>query len=663
MGVVISPMLKVEAQELERVDPVVVSATHFPSSAIDEPLSISSLNIEALSLPEHPAEIFNQAAGVNIQIGSGQEHLTSIRSPVLTGGAGAGSFLYLQDNVPIRSAGFANVNGLFDTQIQFADRVEIVRGPGDVAYGSNAVHGAINVITVDPLADNQNELNLKAGSYNRYQGNIVHAYEGEEQNLVLGLFASSDGGYREDSGADQSKLLLSHGVEIGDWAVRTRLAYHHLEQETAGFVVSENAYKQDDLRRTNPNPNAYRDVDTLQLSSQWNRDIEAGEVSITPYILWNDMDFRMHFLPSQAIEENGHSAIGIMSAVRRDLTADTQFFWSLDAEYARGSLTESQENETIFSYVQGLHYNYIVDSYMISPAARLEHAVTDKLTLQGGFRLTHTKYVYENQTSGVPIGRFIRPDDREDVFNAVTGKLAARYKISDSLLSYFTVSRGARPPQTTDLYRLQQNQIVGQGSVETLDMAELGLKYASPTFRASLAGFVGYKKNFLFRDADGFTVEDGETTHSGFEFDFAWKFTPQWTISTSGNWAEHKYAFDRDVGNDTEDIFDGNDVDTAPNSSLFVSLEWEPIKVISTNLQFIHEGDYYTDASNQHKYDGHDLVDWKVKWRLSNASQLQFEVKNIFDERYASRADFAFGNERYFPGEQRSAYLSWNVQY
>ena len=42
---------------------------------------------EGLTLA-HPAEILNTVAGVNIHRGSGQEHLTAIRSPVLTGGAG-----------------------------------------------------------------------------------------------------------------------------------------------------------------------------------------------------------------------------------------------------------------------------------------------------------------------------------------------------------------------------------------------------------------------------------------------------------------------------------------------------------------------------------------------------------------------------------------------
>ena len=100
---------------------------------------------EGLTLA-HPAELLNTVAGVDIQRGSGQEHLTAIRSPVLTGGAGAGSFLYTLDGVPLRAAGFANVNGLLEAPTEIAARIEVFKGPGPANYGSNAVHGLIVVL-------------------------------------------------------------------------------------------------------------------------------------------------------------------------------------------------------------------------------------------------------------------------------------------------------------------------------------------------------------------------------------------------------------------------------------------------------------------------------------------------------------------------------------
>lgn len=114
---------------------------------LDIPASVDIITKDQIELTAavHPAEALNTVAGVNIHRGSGQEHLTAIRSPVLTGGAGAGSFLYLEDGVPLRAAGFANVNGLFEAGTEFAGKLEIFKGPGPAAYGSNAVHGLINV--------------------------------------------------------------------------------------------------------------------------------------------------------------------------------------------------------------------------------------------------------------------------------------------------------------------------------------------------------------------------------------------------------------------------------------------------------------------------------------------------------------------------------------
>ena len=73
---------------------------------------------------DHPAELLNTLPGVNIHINSGQEHLLAIRSPVLTGGAGQGSFLILQNGVPTRSPAFGNVNMLFEVHHEVAEAVE-----------------------------------------------------------------------------------------------------------------------------------------------------------------------------------------------------------------------------------------------------------------------------------------------------------------------------------------------------------------------------------------------------------------------------------------------------------------------------------------------------------------------------------------------------------
>lgn len=135
---------------------------------------------------QHISEVLNRTPGVFIHRGNGVEHLTAIRSPVFTGGAGAGSFLYLEDGIPLRAAGFSNINGLFEAVDDLAGRIEVIRGPGAAVYGSNALHGLINVITPEP-EDAGRLAELEAGSFGRVR---ARAYAGGQTWLGSGLSAS-----------------------------------------------------------------------------------------------------------------------------------------------------------------------------------------------------------------------------------------------------------------------------------------------------------------------------------------------------------------------------------------------------------------------------------------------------------------------------------------
>ena len=53
--------------------------------------SIDSFELKKLDA-QHPKQIFRRLPGIWISRGSGQEHLTAMRSPVLTGPGACGSF-------------------------------------------------------------------------------------------------------------------------------------------------------------------------------------------------------------------------------------------------------------------------------------------------------------------------------------------------------------------------------------------------------------------------------------------------------------------------------------------------------------------------------------------------------------------------------------------
>ena len=130
-------------------------------------VSSNSLNSDEIILidAQHPKQIFGRIPGIWISRGSGQEHLTSIRSPVLTGPGACGSFLILEDGIPIRPSGFCNVNGLFETQSELASNLEVIRGPASSRHGSNAMHGVINIVSKDVNDINTISSNIGPNNY------------------------------------------------------------------------------------------------------------------------------------------------------------------------------------------------------------------------------------------------------------------------------------------------------------------------------------------------------------------------------------------------------------------------------------------------------------------------------------------------------------------
>ena len=150
-----------------------------------------------------PKEIFNTSAGSWISRGSGQESLISLRSPVLTGSGACGSFLILEDGLPIRPAGFCNVNNLFEVSLNLASNIEILKGPSSARFGGNALHGAINIETL--RVDGTNYLKTEINNEESFKSTF--AYQ-ESKNWTLGISLGSNKGFRDDSGYDEQKFAF-----------------------------------------------------------------------------------------------------------------------------------------------------------------------------------------------------------------------------------------------------------------------------------------------------------------------------------------------------------------------------------------------------------------------------------------------------------------------
>ena len=282
-------------------DVITVTATRserIAQDVIGNQASVSGSDVTFIA-PTHINEALQGVAGANISRNSGQESLISLRSPIFTGAGACGAFLTAMDGIPLRGAGFCNVNELFDTFPEQGGRIEVVRGPGSVLYGSNALHGIINVVS-RPVGDAESEASVEAGSWGYYRGIGSVAFQEGNNGLRLSGVAARDGGYVEESGFNQQKGQIRHEYDNGEFSISSNFQFTNLDQETNGFLVGLDSYRDPVLARTNPNPEAFRKAKSFRYWSTISTNVADNvRLQVSPYARKMDMEFLMHFFPGQ----------------------------------------------------------------------------------------------------------------------------------------------------------------------------------------------------------------------------------------------------------------------------------------------------------------------------------------------------------------------------
>lgn len=607
---------------------------------------------------QHPAEALNRLPGVAIHRNNGVENLPAIRSPVLVGGQSAGSFLLLEDGVPIRAAGFSNVNAIFETSMDFADRVEVVRGPGSALYGSNAVHGVVNVITTQPgVREDRSTLSLEAGSWGRFAATATHAFgsrefaEDDTHLGFVGLSVERSDGWRDNTDLGKQSALIGWDAYLGAWSLETRLALQNLNQQSAGFIQGPAGYKDNDFARSNPTPGAYRDQQLARGRASLSRDYGAWALSFTGHARWIDSALQLFFFPSRAREETGQTGGGLQAAAYWDPSATLSFIFGADIDQTRGALREEQFlPDQPNGYLQGLHYDYEVDMRQLALYAQGRWRFAPDWSLTAGLRGEQVRYEYDNQIAASDFGRFRRAADRTDEFENVTPKLGVVWTPLEDQTLWLNLARGARAPQITDLYSLQIQQTPGQQQEETLDSVELGWRALLGPVRVEIALYHMEKDGTSFRASNGQTITGGSSQHQGIEISASAPLGERFELAGWLTYADHAYTFNAPV----DGIVSGSDIDTAPNWIGSVRGTWRPTDALDVELEWVHMGEYFTDAANAHDYPGHDVFSLRADWAVNDQISLFGAVRNLTNTDYADRADFAFGNERYFPGEDRA---------
>ncbi|MYD46229.1 MAG: TonB-dependent receptor [Gammaproteobacteria bacterium] len=617
-----------------------------------------------LARPLHPHEIFARTPGIWVVKNSGQEHLTGLRSAVLAGSGACGAYLLLEDNIPVRPIGFCNVNGLFELNIEQADRVAVLRGPASAIYGGNAMRGVINV---RPFVGSEgtSALSLESGQHDYRQVRMTWY----TRRAHMKFHATDTNGFRRDTGYAQQKLNVGWTSKFGSWDATHSLSMTSLRQETGGYVLGYQSYKDRNFRRANPNPEAFRNADSFRVSSQ----IDNGSgLYIYPYARMSQMNFLQHFLPGQPREDNEQMSAG---AILFRMTQFNTLSIKLGAqlEWFGASLVQHQQHPTVGSeFLQatrptGTHYDFKVTGGTYAVFQSATKLWDNRHEVEESLRVEHVQYQYDNRHldgnsrddgSICAFGGclYTRPSDRSDSFTSIAARIG--YKFQTTALSNFWVlsSIGYRPPQITELYRLQSGQTVADLKSENTRSVELGWQSSWRSLEFSIAVYFDSSSNLIFRDAKGMNVSDGATDSRGVEVEVDWRVNDVHKISVASTFSNHVYDFNRNLARG-EVIFSGNQMDTAPR--VLAHARWSATigSAGTAEVEFNRIGSHYLNAANTARYGGHNVVNFRMHFQLSKHWSIFGRILNVFDTYYADRADFAFGKHRYFPADLRQFFV------
>jgi len=655
-------------------DEIVVTATKKPTPLLELTGNTARLSTDRIRMtgPQHIYELGTELAGTWLTRGSGQETLPAIRSPVLTGPGACGAFLILEDGLPIRPAGFCNVNDLFEVPVEISRSIEVVRGPSNALYGSSGLHGAMNILLPVPGSSPGWNAGVTVGPDQYYRGTFGWDGEVGGNALAAGLLADDYGGFRADSGYRQQKGFVRLDQPLSGGRLGWTFSAQHLDQDTAGFIHGKDAYKDATLRLGNENPDAFRKADSERLSVRWSPDpgSSGARTDMRLYLRHSAMHFLMHFLPGQPLEKNGQVSGGLMlgTVCRR---GDATVTAGVDLEYMDGFIQQFQPQPATRppflagKLPQGWQYNFAVSAIVTAPYAQINFPLATHWQLLAGLRLEYLHYRYDNKLAdgnlradGTPCPdgcRYNRPADRSDDFFNLAPNLGLLYHMNRQTTVYATLTRGFRAPQATELYRLQEQQDVADLKSTTLDSLELGMHRQTAHTMLEVSMFAMHKRHYIFQDADRNNISNGKSRHIGIEWQARVRAPASgWYGGAAGTWARHTYDFNAAARGET--IESGNDIDTAPRTlgSLRIGRERGRGRI---ELEAVHQGSYWLDAANAHQYAGHDLLNLRARWRMAGDWTLTGRVNNLTDTRYADRADYAFGEYRYFPGRSREFFV------
>jgi len=684
-----------DSTKTETLENVFITANRSATLRKETPSAVSKLTAKTINETKAVAayEIINKAPGVLMVNLGNEQHMMSIRQPMTTNAY----YLYLEDGLPIRPMGIFNHNALLEINQFNLQNIEVVKGPVSSLYGSEAVGGTINLISIKPPVNPEFKFGIQADQwgYRRLQaaggttiGKVGFHIAGISSLQENGWMTYSD--YKKDNlnaridyNINSKTRLISNtmwGKYYSDMSgtVNEEAFYNRTYKSATDFT-----YRKSDALRTrltlehdwNDNANSYitayyRDNKLGQNPSygiKWSPTVNptkaTGEV--------NSNNFKSYGAIGQHAQKFNFLNAKIVGGALYDYSPVN--YWAYLLEMKANLNPGAPGKQTVNYYEITAERpdvklaDYTADIFNTAAYAQLSFNPVEKLVVTAGARYDNLKVNYNNA---------LDKSTGTKIYDKPTFKAGVNYNPFESAGFYGNYAQGFAPPGITSIFRAKP----GTGGT-TGKPAEFYYNLDPATFdNYEVGGWLSFLKGKLSFDYAVYYMEGknellsvrlpdnstdyrsvGETRHKGIEFGGNYNFlSNQLNIRFGGTVAEHTFIdfAVSDKPTDALQNLNGKEMPQAPrwsgNSEISYYPNWFP--KFRTSLEWQTVGNYYQDQINTVKYAGYDIFNFRAGYEWKGI-EIYGNIINLTDKLYAynvTRANTASSQPTYTAAAPRT---------
>ena len=214
---------QIDTTRIHRLDEVVVTGARYESDVRHLPLTVSVIERNQIEnspsssvlpvLTEQVPGMFITSRGImGYGVSGGAAGSMNLRGL----GGGSARLMVLVDGHP-EYMGLMGHPIADAYQSMMTERVEVLRGPASVIYGSNAMGGVVNIVTRQMREDGiQTQAELAGGSYGTMQAEVSNRIKKGKFTSITSASYNHTDGHRENMNFDQYSGYVKLGYELSD---------------------------------------------------------------------------------------------------------------------------------------------------------------------------------------------------------------------------------------------------------------------------------------------------------------------------------------------------------------------------------------------------------------------------------------------------------------